>query len=145
GPAATAARPVVPPAARLAVRPAASATTRLGVGHNASWCRPQPPCTRPCRIRRPGDRRQRHLRANAAGRGPWLDLRPAVGSTVRLSAPLNLGFQLLELGLVLARVVAAEKQLAARGQYGANLRGRSAAVATVEGGQGGAGECRWGH
>src|SRR5690606_2664206 len=53
--------------------------------------------------------------------------------------------QLLELGFVLARVVSAEQQLAAGRKHGANLGGRSAAVATVEGGQGGAGECRWGH
>src|SRR5690606_27759648 len=108
-------------------RPAASAAGSRGARPQGGFPRPRPSRGEPPRAsgERPRTRREAGTR--------W-DPRLAVGLAQWWSAVLDLDLQLLELGFVLARVVSAEQQLAAGRKHGANLGGRSAAVATVEGG-----------
>lgn len=72
--------------------------------------------------------------------------RPRIDLSVPVvSAWLDLGFELLEPGFVLAGVVPAEKQLSTGTEYGAYLGRCTAAVASVCSGECGAGErrCHW--
>src|SRR4051812_12205656 len=69
----------------------------------------------------------------------------AQGTGARSAAGLQVDPELPELVPVGLRVVTAEQQLSTRGQHSPHLRGRSAPVTTVSGGQLGGGKGSWLH